>query len=136
MKTYVHAKIHGLTVTAAELEYSGSATIDAALLDASGIEPYQEVQVIDLVNGNRLTTYAIAGGPGEFQMNGGAALLVGVGHRCIVISYQMTASFEGAKVVFVGEGNRAVRTLDYPLMADELVYVGQAIQPVPNPRPV
>jgi aspartate 1-decarboxylase len=69
-------------------------------------------------------------------MNGGAALLVEVGHRCIVIFYQMTASFEGAKVVFVGEGNRAVRTLDYPLMADELAYVGQAIQPVPNPTPV
>jgi hypothetical protein len=48
----------------------------------------------------------------------------------------MTASFEGAKVVFVGEGNRAVRTLDYPLMADELADVGQAIQPVPNPTPV
>jgi hypothetical protein len=48
----------------------------------------------------------------------------------------MTASFEGAKVVFVGEGNRAVRTLDYPLMADELVHVGQEIQPAANPRPV
>jgi aspartate 1-decarboxylase len=113
VKTYVAAKLHGLVVTSAEIEYSGSATIDGALLDAAGIEPYQEVQVIDLQNANRWTTYALAGAPGEFQLNGGAALLGQVGDRCIVIAYQMTERFEGAKVLFL-ESNKVARVIEYP----------------------
>ena len=114
MKTYVAAKLHGLTVTSAKVEYSGSATIDGALLEAAGIDPYQEVQVINLANANRWTTYAIVGGPGEYQLNGGAALLGQVGDRCIVLAYQMTDKFEGARVLFLGPGNKIENVIDYP----------------------
>jgi aspartate 1-decarboxylase len=113
VKTYVAAKLHGLVVTSAKIEYSGSATIDAALLEAAGIEPYQEVQVIDLQNANRWTTYAIAGTPGEFQLNGGAALLGQVGDRCIVIAYQMTDKFVGAKVLLL-QDNKVASVIEYP----------------------
>ena len=62
-RTFLFAKIHRATVTAANVHYVGSITIDSDLLAASGIRPYERVQVVDVDNGERLETYVIAGPP-------------------------------------------------------------------------
>lgn len=88
-KTLVHAKIHRARVTAADLHYVGSITIDADLLDEAGITDFERVQVVDVTNGARLETYAIPGerGSGTIQLNGAAAHLVDVGDIVIVMAY-------------------------------------------------
>lgn len=88
-RTMVRAKIHRATVTAADLHYIGSITIDSTLLEAADILPFERVQVVDVNNGNRLETYAIAGeaGSGTIQLNGAAAHLVNVGDLVIIMSY-------------------------------------------------
>lgn len=87
--TLLKAKLHQARVTGADLEYVGSITIDHDLLDASGIYPYERVQVVDIENGNRLETYTIPGerGSGVMQLNGAAAHLVNIGDRIIVMAY-------------------------------------------------
>jgi aspartate 1-decarboxylase len=89
-KTMVSGKIHRARVTAADLHYVGSITVDEALLEAAGIEPFERVQVVDIDNGARLETYTIAGkrGSGEVQLNGAAARLVHPGDLVIVMAYQ------------------------------------------------
>ena len=76
-RTFLFAKIHRATVTAANVHYVGSITIDCELLQASGIRPYERVQVVDVDNGERLETYVIAGPAGsgaiEAQRRGGPA---------------------------------------------------------------
>ncbi len=88
-RTMVRAKIHRATVTAADLHYIGSITIDSNLLEAADILPFERVQVVDVNNGNRFETYAIAGeaGSGTIQLNGAAAHLVSVGDLVIIMSY-------------------------------------------------
>jgi aspartate 1-decarboxylase len=80
-------------VTAANINYVGSITIDRTLLDASGIAPYERVQVVDVDNGERLETYVIAGasGSGAIELNGAAARLVQVGDRVIIMAYALIA---------------------------------------------
>lgn len=105
-------KIHRATVTAADLDYEGSITIDADLLESSGILPGEQVDVVNVTNGSRLTTYTIAGAPGEVQINGAAAHLTNVDDMVIIIAYhQVTedaARVFKPKVVLVDENNRAV----------------------------
>ena len=88
-RTMMTGKIHRATVTAADLHYVGSITIAAALLAAADVLPGQQVDVVDVTNGSRLTTYAIAGEPGGGQVcvNGAAAHLVHPGDVVIVIAY-------------------------------------------------
>jgi aspartate 1-decarboxylase len=83
------AKIHRATVTACDLHYVGSITIDADLLDAADIREFEQVAVVDVDNGARFETYTIAGerGSGEMKVNGAAARLVHRGDTIIVISY-------------------------------------------------
>ena len=87
--TMLHSKIHRATVTQADLHYVGSLTIDRDLMDAAGLRPGQEVDVVDVDNGSRFETYTIAGerGSGVVQINGAAARLVHTGDTVIVISY-------------------------------------------------
>lgn len=82
-------KIHRARVTAADLDYVGSVTIDPRLMDASGILPHEHVQIVDVTNGARIETYAIPGEPGsgEVQINGAAAHLVHEGDLVIIMSY-------------------------------------------------
>ncbi|HEX3005881.1 MAG TPA: aspartate 1-decarboxylase, partial [Angustibacter sp.] len=82
-------KIHRATVTEADLHYVGSLTLDADLLDAAGLLPGQQVDVVDVTNGARLTTYVIEGerGSGVVCVNGAAAHLVHPGDVVIVIAY-------------------------------------------------
>lgn len=114
----LHSKIHRATVTQADLHYVGSLTIDRDLMDAADLLPGQQVDVVDVDNGNRLTTYAIEGerGSGILCINGAAARLVQPGDVVIVIAYAAmddaeARSFE-PQVVFVDEDNRIV-TVDH-----------------------
>ncbi|HWH34216.1 MAG TPA: aspartate 1-decarboxylase [Acidimicrobiales bacterium] len=81
------SKIHRATVTGADVDYVGSISLDPDLMKRADILPYEQVQVLDIDNGARLETYAIAGEPGEVTMNGAAAHLVAVGDRVIVLTY-------------------------------------------------
>ena len=85
------SKIHYVTVTAAELNYVGSITIDEDLMDAAGIVEHEKVTVLDKNNGERLETYVIKGsrGSGEICMNGPAARKTAVGDIIIIMSYAM-----------------------------------------------
>ncbi|WP_219105963.1 aspartate 1-decarboxylase [Austwickia sp. TVS 96-490-7B] len=87
----VTGKIHRARVTAADLHYVGSITVDEDLLDAAGILSYERVQVVDIDNGARLETYTIPGarGSGEIQLNGAAARLVTPGDLVIIMAYQL-----------------------------------------------
>ena len=107
-------KVHRATVTAADLHYVGSITVDAALLDAADLLPGQQVDVVDVTNGARLTTYVIPGerDSGTLCINGAAAHLVHQGDLVILIAYAMLDDAEARTytphVVFVDKGNRVV----------------------------
>lgn len=81
------SKIHRATVTAASIDYEGSISIDSELMAAADIFAYEQVHILDVTNGHRLVTYAIAGAPGEICVNGAAARLVDVGDTIIIASY-------------------------------------------------
>ena len=105
------SKIHRATVTQAELHYVGSITIDQTLMDAADIIPGQQVDVVDVTNGSRLTTYAIAGeaDSGVICINGAAAHLVHAGDLVIIIGYGLIGDAEARRfhprVVFVDGDN-------------------------------
>jgi aspartate 1-decarboxylase len=108
------SKIHRAVVTDANLHYVGSITIDPELLAAADILEHEQVAVVDIDNGARFETYAIAGRPGSGDMclNGAAARLVSPGDRVIVISY---AEYEASElehhepvVVHVDTANRRI----------------------------
>lgn len=109
--TLCKSKIHRAKVTAAELYYEGSITIDAELLDASGIFPYEKVQVVNINNGSRFETYTIPGKrhSGTVCLNGPAARLGNVGDEIIVIAYANFTEKEARNylptVVLVSEEN-------------------------------
>lgn len=88
LRNFLTAKIHRAVVTATDLHYVGSITIDTVLLEAVGIQPWERVQVVDIDNGARLETYTIPGeaGRGEIQLNGAAAHLVKKGDRVIIMA--------------------------------------------------
>ena len=98
MKQFLSGKIHGLRVTDKDVGYTGSVTIDAALMRAAGIEPYEKVQVVNINNGERFETYVIRGnrGTGIICLNGPAARKVAIGDIVIILSYAMM-DFEEAK---------------------------------------
>lgn len=105
-------KIHRATVIQAELDYVGSITIDEELLEAAGILEYEMVQIVDINNGSRFETYAIAGqrGSGMICLNGAAARCVQVRDKIIIMSYCQLENDEAIdhkpKVVFVNEENK------------------------------
>ncbi|MFE5342319.1 aspartate 1-decarboxylase [Isoptericola sp. NPDC056578] len=113
-------KIHRATVTQADLHYVGSITIDADLLDAADLYPGQQVDVVDVTNGARLTTYVIPGERGgrQVSINGAAAHLVHPGDTVIVIAYGMLSDADARRyspaVVFVDPENRIVELDDDP----------------------
>ena len=88
-RTMLKSKIHRCRITGSDLNYVGSITVDADLLDAADILEHEQVHVVDVDNGARFETYTIAGarGSGEVKVNGAAARLVHSGDTIIVISY-------------------------------------------------
>ncbi len=106
------AKIHRATVTEANLGYIGSVTLGTDLMDLADIREFEQVAVLDIDNGARFETYAIAGAAGQVCVNGAAARLVVPGDKVIVITYAdyEEAELEGyaPRVVHVDERNRPV----------------------------
>jgi aspartate 1-decarboxylase len=104
------SKIHRATVTACDVDYVGSVTIDADLLDAAGIIDGEHVHVWNVDNGERLETYAIPGerGSGVVCLNGAAARRCKVGDKVIITSFCLTDEPVERKVVLVDDNNRQV----------------------------
>lgn len=111
------SKIHRATVTDANLNYVGSITVDSELLRAADIREYEQVQVVNINNGQRFETYAIAGEPGSgvVCLNGAAARLAVPGDLVIIITYAMLDEREAQDwqptVVHVDLQNR----MDHPV---------------------
>lgn len=105
------SKIHRATVTDANIDYEGSVAIDEALMEAAGIYEFEQVQIYDIANGNRLTTYAIKGerGTGVISINGAAAHLARKGDLVIIATYSVFEEAEAIKhtpvLVYVDEKN-------------------------------
>lgn len=114
MRLMLKSKIHGARVTDANVEYEGSITIDLDLMRLADILPYEQVHVLDVDNGARLTTYAIEGpaGSGVFCINGAAARLVQTGHKVIILTYQQVrdeeAPYVRPRVLHMNELNAVV----------------------------
>jgi aspartate 1-decarboxylase len=86
-RTMMRAKIHRATVTDSNIDYVGSISLSPELMHAADIREFEQLHVVDVTNGARLVTYAIAGQPGEVCLNGAAAHLVHTGDLVIVIAY-------------------------------------------------
>lgn len=117
------SKIHSATVTGANLHYEGSVTIDATLMEAADLVPYERVQVVNIDNGNRFESYVIPGASngGEVCLNGAAARRGLAGDRVIIISYarydESEARDHEPRVVFVDQENRITRRDDFRVTA-------------------
>ena len=94
MRIMLKSKIHRAYITDANIDYEGSITIDTELMEAADILPYEQVQVLNIDNGARFTTYAIEGESGEICVNGAAARLVTKGDKVIILSYCHVADDE------------------------------------------
>lgn len=109
------SKVHRATVTAADLNYIGSISLDPVLMAAADIIEYEQVAVLDIDNGARFETYVIAGGNGEVCLNGAAARLVHPGDKVIVLTYteledEQLQGYEPL-VVHVDDRNRPIETM-------------------------
>jgi len=113
-RTMLKSKIHRATVTANDIDYEGSVSVDTRLLKAADILPFEMVHILDINNGRRFTTYAIEGREGEICLNGAAARLVSRGDRLIILSYQEVPEEELdgylPKLVYVDRQNEITHT--------------------------
>ena len=115
LRIMMKSKIHRATVTQADLDYVGSVTLDAALMEAADLLEGEQVAIVDITNGARIETYVIPGerGSGVIGINGAAAHLVHPGDLVIIISYGMMSDAEARtlqpKIVHVDEQNRIVK---------------------------
>ena len=122
LRTFLRAKIHRATVTDANVGYVGSITLDSKLMKAAGLLPYEQVDVLNVSNGNRLTTYCIEGkaGSGEVCLNGAAALLCGKGDIVLICAYAQLTPVEmqgfTARTVFVSAKNKVSKIKDQALV--------------------
>ena len=115
MRIMMKSKIHRATVTQADLDYVGSVTLDAALMEAADLLEGEQVAIVDITNGARIETYVIPGerGSGVIGINGAAAHLVHPGDLVIIMSYAVVSDAEAQAlkplVVHVDEMNRIVK---------------------------
>ncbi len=109
------AKLHGVTVTESNLHYVGSITLDADLMDAADLVPFEWLHVANVTTGGRFETYAIVGerGSGVIGLNGAAARLAQPGDKLIVMSYALFSADElrtfQPRLVFVDATNRPIQ---------------------------
>jgi aspartate 1-decarboxylase len=115
---YLHmlkAKLHLASVTQAELHYDGSCAIDADLLDQAGLREFEAIDIYNVNNGERFSTYIILGqrGSGMISVNGAAARKVQVGDRLIIAAYGQYSEEEAAKhqprLIYLDADNRVMR---------------------------
>lgn len=149
--TMMKGKIHRATCTGADLDYNGSITVDPVLLEAAGILEHEQVDVLDITNGHRLTTYAIRStkrGSGEITINGAAAHLVKKGDLVIICAFVQMKPKQAAKhkpkVVLVDAKNR-IATIDTasrpgkiaaPQVSAKPAAKAAAKKPIPKKNPV
>ncbi len=118
MRTMLKSKIHRATVTDGNIDYEGSITIDKKLMEEADMLPYEQVQVLNINNGARFSTYAIEGeeGSGDICLNGAAARLAVKGDLVIILTYTEMSDEEARnhrpKIVQVNENNAIVKKLD------------------------
>jgi aspartate 1-decarboxylase len=118
-RTLLAAKIHSCTITDANLHYMGSISIDEKLLKVVGIVPYEQVQVVNVNNGERFVTYAIAAiaGSGSIELNGAAARLGVKGDKLIIMTYaqfdEAQIQYHQPKVVMVDDLNQITESNSY-----------------------
>ena len=116
LSTLLKAKLHMCTVTQAELLYDGSCAIDSNLLDLAGFSEFEQIDIYNINNGERLTTYIIKAeaGSGIISMNGAAARKCQVGDKIIIAAYAQYTSDEVAKLeprlVYLNKDNTVERT--------------------------
>lgn len=114
--TLLKCKLHRACVTHAELEYEGSCAIDQELMEKAGIREYEQIQIYNLANGERFTTYAIRAEKGSriISVNGAAAHKASPGDRVIICAYaamdQSEADAFSPSLVYLNEHNRILRT--------------------------
>lgn len=114
--TLLKCKLHRACVTHAELEYEGSCAIDEELMEVAGIREYEQIQLYNLANGERFTTYAIRAEAGSrvISVNGAAAHKASPGDRVIICAYAAMSEAEAdvfePTLVYLSEHNRVLRT--------------------------
>jgi len=118
--TLLKSKLHRVTATHAELGYEGSCAIDAHLMEVAGIREYEQIQIYNIDNGERFTTYAISGeaNSGIISVNGAAAHKASPGDLLIIATYATmdeveAETFKPVMVYFEGEGNQISHTRNY-----------------------
>lgn len=115
LNEFLYAKIHRATVTEANLEYVGSITIDKVLLDEVGIKENQKVEILDINNGERFSTYVIEGkaNSGVICLNGAAARKVQVKDKIIIVAYALLTKEEQEtfkpKIAHVDSNNKLIK---------------------------
>ena len=124
MRTMLRSKIHRATVTEANINYEGSITIDKKLLEAADMLPYEQVDVLNVNNGARFSTYVIEGHKGEICLNGAAARLAMKGDIVIILAYEQLGEAEARecepKLVYVDEKNE-IKRVGHDIKAHTLV---------------
>ena len=117
-RQYLNSKIHKATVTNSNIDYEGSCEIDVALLKAANIDPYEKIDIYDITNGERLSTYAIPGKPdtGIIGINGACCHKIKVNDDIIICSYTMLNENERINhvptIIYVNQSNEII---DKPL---------------------
>ncbi len=120
-RTMLKSKLHRVRVTHSELHYEGSCAIDEVLLDAADIREYQQIDIYNVTNGERFTTYAICAqrGSGVISVNGAAAHKADPGDILIIATYAVYSELELQKfhpqLVYVDEKNRIIAQRDHIL---------------------
>ena len=108
--TLLKSKIHRAVVTGSDLNYEGSITIDKKLIEAANLNEFEKVEIYNINNGERFSTYVLFGKEGEVALNGAAARLVHKGDLIIIACYAMIDEKElksfKPKIVFVDDKNR------------------------------
>ncbi len=121
-RTMLKSKLHRVRVTHSELHYEGSCAIDEVLLDAADIREYQQIDIYNVTNGERFTTYAICAqrGSGVISVNGAAAHKADPGDILIIATYAVYSELELQKfhpqLVYVDERNRIIAERDHILV--------------------
>jgi aspartate 1-decarboxylase len=115
-REFLKSKIHRAVITQADLEYEGSLTIDQELMDAAGIAKYEKIDVYNISNGQRFSTYAIPGGRGSgtIGLNGAAARLGSIGDLVIIVSYVHLAEDEAQKhepIIVLADRQNRIKTI-------------------------
>ena len=129
LRTLLKSKIHRATVTESNVDYIGSLTIDSYLMELANIKEYEQIHILNITNGERLTTYAIAGtkNSGVICANGAASHKIKVGDLIIIVSYAQVDETElkdfKPKIVHVDKNNTPILTASFVIDPKSKLFV-------------